>query len=1118
MSVFGLVWRSLFHYWRLNLAVAVGVALTSAILSGALVVGDSVKESLRRNAEARISKVETVVIGGERFFTAALADRVREASGAKVVAPVMQVEGTASAQGGGSRENGVQVLGVDENFWKLGERQDPPQVARSAEEGGTARGWFAINDVLARRLGVDVGDRVILRVEIPGALSKDAPLSGESDQVLPLTLTVGEIIAADQMGRYSLNAEQVPAASAYLPIEILQANLKKDGRANVLLVNHGSNATTETIETALAAEWTLEDLGLKLAELPEIKNWQQLTTERVFLDDSLETAARAAAGAGSDEVITYLVNRIENGGNVTPYSMATGARGTSSSIYSEDLEDDQAMVSSWLAEDLDLQVGDRITLWYFVVAEGRQLSEESRQFTVKKVVPIDDPQLKPTWTPNFPGLTEVDDLERWEPGIPIDKGLIHDEDEDYWDVYNATPKVFVSLNAAREMWGNRFGDTTSVRFSDQGNFAAAFRDEVSLGDLGVVVRDLAGEARAAVGQSFDFGSLFAAMSFFLIVAALILTALVFVFGIEQRRSQIGLLLAMGMTPGKVRRMFVLEAAILATDSALLGLLGGWIYTKLALHGMSGAWQAAASGIEFVYSFRWQTLVIAWLATVLLAVVVVWFASRAVTRVKPSELISGGDGIGSPFVRKPLKKCRSLWLGCLCLLAGFGCLFAPKAPGSMAEQGLFFGAGFLLTLAGLCAAALGLRALENGREKLPTLGSLGRQNAVRRSGRSLAVIGLMAAGVFMVTAVNSFRLEGEAGAESRKSGTGGFALSAQSTLPIYEDLNTDSGREKFGLDLLPADKMDIVQFRVSGGDDASCLNLLRAQQPRLMGVKPGRLASRGAFSFAAVGEHARNDENFSPWSLLSEPLADGENVIPGIIDLNTATYALGGLKVGDRIAYEVDGGAKFEVELVAMLNNTLLQGSVVIDEQDFIEKYPDAGGYQYFLADVEPREKLGDVAKLMTRMLEDRGMSVSSAADRMNEFNAVQNTYLSIFSTLGGLGILLGTVGLAVVVGRNVLERRGQLGLMQAFGFTRDRLGKMVLAEHWFLHVSGVLLGVAAALVAVLPKLSSRGGDSALPLSLLAGVNGAVLIGGLVFCWLAAKMVLRGRLMDAIRSE
>ena len=157
-----------------------------------------------------------------------------------------------------------------------------------------------------------------------------------------------------------------------------------------------------------------------------------------------------------------------------------------------------------------------------------------------------------------------------------------------------------------------------------------------------------------------------------------------------------------------------------------------------------------------------------------------------------------------------------------------------------------------------------------------------------------------------------------------------------------------------------------------------------------------------------------------------------------------------------------------------------------------------------------------MAEQLTRMLGDRGLEMNPAYQRLNEFNAVQNTYLSIFSTLGGLGLLLGTVGLAVVVGRNVLERRGQLGLMQAVGFTRTSLSRMVLDEHWFLHVLGVILGIIAALVAVIPKLLSRASD--LPTGLLLGINGSILVGGLIFCALAARLVLRGSLVDSLRSE
>jgi hypothetical protein len=106
---------------------------------------------------------------------------------------------------------------------------------------------------------------------------------------------------------------------------------------------------------------------------------------------------------------------------------------------------------------------------------------------------------------------------------------------------------------------------------------------------------------------------------------------------------------------------------------------------------------------------------------------------------------------------------------------------------------------------------------------------------------------MAAGVFMVTAINSFRLDGERGAERRGSGTGGFAWVGESTLPIYEDLNGEVGRKKYGLDGFD-ETFTVVPFRVSDGEDASCLNLNRAQRPRLMGVDPTPLADRRAFTF------------------------------------------------------------------------------------------------------------------------------------------------------------------------------------------------------------------------------------------------------------------------------
>ncbi|NNE90486.1 MAG: FtsX-like permease family protein [Verrucomicrobiales bacterium] len=1102
MTFWKLVFKSLTHYRWVNLAVLTGVALTSAILSGALVVGDSVKESLRQNAEARISNIGKVVVGGDRFFTAKLAENLVLENAD--VAPVLQVRGTVSADGGNKRANAVQIVGVDESFWKIGIDDD-----FSIED----ENWFAVNDILANRLDLKIGDALNSRVEIPGELSKDAPLSGESEQTKPFNETITHILGPETMGRYSLKAEQVPPGTVFLPIEKLQTILEKSGQANLLLVRDGGNLRIDSLTEAIEGAWTLEDAQLEMTRLETGKNLRHLTSPRVFLEPEIVEKAKAAIGdeAKTDRILTYLANAIRFKDELTPYSMITGATPNLNSIVPPDLKDDEIVISDWLAEDLGAKPGDEIELEYFVVESGRKLVDTFAKFKVHSVAPLNENGWDQSWTPEFPGIFEVDDLNKWEPGIPINKDWIKQHDEDYWDDYRATPKAFITLAAAEKLFGNRFGKSTSLRFSAENptpsEFEAALKEQVTLADLGLSIRDVRAEAQAAVAQSFDFGQLFAYMSFFLILAALILAALVFVFGIESRTHQIGLLLAVGMPAAKARRIFLAEAAILSVIGALIGLAGGYVYTTLALRGMSGAWADAAAGIEFVYHLKPISLAVAFAITVVLALITVWLASRAVMKIQPGHLISGSSAVDGTGSATPIIKTKAFWIGIVSLLGGLGCLVAPKAAGSMAEQGMFFGAGFLFTIVGVCASALLLRRFEQPGETLQSLASLGRQNSVRRKGRSLAVIGLMAAGVFMVTAINSFRLEGERGALRRDSGTGGFAYVGESTLPVYEDLNDPDKRKKYGLDSFSDTEFRIVQFRVSDGEDASCLNLNRSQRPRLMGVDPGFLSEIGAFSFAK--SLAESDAQ-AGWRALSET-----EPVPGIIDLNTATYALQE-KMGEEIEYETGEGDAFSVQLFAMLNTSIVQGSIIIHEDAFIEKFPDSGGYRFFLLDCADPDKATEIAEVMTRMFGDRGLEMRPAAVRLNEFNAVQNTYLSIFSTLGGLGILLGTIGLGIVVGRNVMERRGQLGLMQAVGFTRHRLGKMVLSEHWFLHAAGVVLGIVAAVIAVAPKIFSRSSD--LPLGLLVGMNAAILFGGLIFCWLAARSVLRGKLMDALRSE
>jgi ABC-type antimicrobial peptide transport system permease subunit len=130
--------------------------------------------------------------------------------------------------------------------------------------------------------------------------------------------------------------------------------------------------------------------------------------------------------------------------------------------------------------------------------------------------------------------------------------------------------------------------------------------------------------------------------------------------------------------------------------------------------------------------------------------------------------------------------------------------------------------------------------------------------------------------------------------------------------------------------------------------------------------------------------------------------------------------------------------------------------------------------------------------------------------------AVQNTYLTTFQSLGGLGLLLGTFGLATVQLRNVLERRGELALLRAAGFRRARLALLVMLENAALLVGGLGVGVLAALIAILPHLLQ--GGAAIPWGTLTVTLSIVLLVGLAAGMSAVRATLRAPLLPSLRGE
>jgi hypothetical protein len=405
------------------------------------------------------------------------------------------------------------------------------------------------------------------------------------------------------------------------------------------------------------------------------------------------------------------------------------------------------------------------------------------------------------------------------------------------------------------------------------------------------------------------------------------------------------------------------------------------------------------------------------------------------------------------------------------------------------------------------------ARELGGNGWPALIRFGARHVSYRPGRSLLCVALIAVATFVIVSVEAFRKDAGRPDFALASGTGGFALLAEAALPILTDPNSEAGREALGLGTADGSgfpQVRFVPFRERPGEDASCLNLYSPQEPRILGASPA-FVREARFRFQSSLATA-DGERQNAWMLLESSQAD--HAVPAIADATTIQYVLH-RAVGDEVVVGGSGGAAVRLRLVGALRDSILQGALIIGEANFLRLYPDREGFGFFLLDVPP-EAASTLVRPLEEAMADWGVRIESSSERLATFHRVENTYLSTFQSLGVLGLALGTLGLAAVVLRNVLERRRELALLRAVGYGGRAISFIIVVETALLVAGGVVCGSACALLAIVPALLARGGS--LPLAATGTAFAAVFFAGVLSALAAAAAVRRMPLLATLRSE
>ena len=566
--------KSRSYYKKFYRLVAVAIAVMTAVLTGSLVLGDSVRGSLMERVSERLGNSETIIQTGTGFLSDSILNNeiLSDAKG------YLLSEGFISSEG---KMIPVMVWGTDNDSLNYDEATLNPQLSTLISNPSSL-----------------TPNPIVLHLPSNNLVGSGSLFISQS-HATQLRLTVKGIKSAQDGGNILLHNEQVRPLNVFINRQQLAEALGVKGKVNVIL--SPNNITSDTFYGV----WRPEDSGL------QFNSDSIVGIDRVFLPHSVVETLNP-----STRYLAYFVNSL----GTMPYSFVTAT---------DRLKGDETILTDYAAQRMNAHVGDSVTMEYYVSQGGlKKLLTRSHRFRVSGIVPISEFKKQADMiTADFPGLSGVKRCTDWNSDLPIDMSRITKADEDYWTAYRQTPKALVSLDAVGKDWIGSYGVATKVMCD------TARMKLLTPQSFGIAVVHPRIAALDAAQNGTDFGTLFLALGFFIIIAAILLMQNPLSEMYQLRRPEIQLLNALGFSKRQVFRRLFLEAVPVVLVSAPIGVLLGYAYAAVILQLLAGPWSGVVHTDGFAIHANTTTVVLSFILSVILAFVVLALTVRGGQRSK-----------------------------------------------------------------------------------------------------------------------------------------------------------------------------------------------------------------------------------------------------------------------------------------------------------------------------------------------------------------------------------------------------------------------------------------------------------------------------------------------------
>ncbi len=1073
--------RSIIFYSRDAVNQVIIIVLLSAIITGSLFTGHSVRASLLKSSSEKLGNAGILISSGLRYFNGSLAERISAETGEKTIA-ILETDGYCQNFKTGATALNTKIYGITDSFWPF----------QGIDSVSIKPGTVAVNNKLARHLGISEGDEIIIRFRNLDPIPANAPFAPSKEENLSKVLKVGDVLDSQQSGNFSMGISQLDPMNIFINMADLSAGKNDKSRANRLLIHNDSELPVNYYYEALKKHITPSDIGLTVRRSQKTGE-PELISDRIFIDSAIVSDIVSLLPSASP-VITYLGNDFGVNGNSTPYSFI--------SAFGDDIGENEIKITRWLADDLDANKGDTLLLtWYDPAYSTNILEEKSESFIISQIVPDGHLYSDPSLMPDFPGISASTTCSGWDAGIPILMEKIREKDEEYWNKYRGTPKAFLSYKTGKRLWGNNFGPATALRFPvtlETYSITDILTGSLDPHTTGFVISDAQKNSNTAAGESVDFSTLFLSLAFFIIVSCIILLSLALSMFFDTRKEQLRTYFALGFKNSYIRRLLLSETMVISVAGTVPGIFLGYLLNIVTIKALNSVWSGAVQTSTLSAHFSIVPLIIGFLAAeAITSLLLLIKTNRFLESLRSKET--------GELKRHQPKNNMVLLLISLFITLILISLSLMIEGGSVA---LSFAGGTLLFITLVLLLRQYCVRKKKSKERITGVkGNLSKQFYSFHPSHMVTPVIFIAAGIFavMITGANK-KVVGDK-MLLPPGGTGGYLLWAESAVPVEENLNGD-GRKEFGLDEDDLKDLVFVQARRLPGDDASCLNLNHITAPAILGIDPSAFITRGSFSFATrIKEPGVNN----PWSLLED--APGDNVIYGIADQTVLQWGLK-IKTGDTLVFNAENGQPLKIVICAGLKSSLFQGYLIIGSAYFEKYYPSVPGSSVFLIDGDPASS-DYYREVLSQRLSGHGLSVEKSGEKLASFQEVTNTYLDVFVVLGVFGMVLGAAGLGFILILNFNQRKREFALMMATGYNIRRIRGLLLKDQLIMLSWGIFTGTFSGLLATLPSLRS---GSEIPWSYIPIMIAVVSVAGLSALLLSLRRVRSSSLILLLRKE